>query len=778
MMKKTFLTTFLLFFAFFNLFAQNKFSISGTIKDAATGEEIIGASVRLKEKPTIGAVTNEYGFYSLTLEKGTYTLLFDYVGYQTIEKQVVLDKNQQLDVPIAETAKQLETVTISARKADENVRTAQMGVEKIDVKEVAKIPVLFGEKDVLKTIQLLPGVKSAGEGQSGFFVRGGAVDQNLILLDEAPVYNANHLLGFFSTFNSDAIKDATLLKGNTPPQYGGRLSSVLDIKMNEGNNQQPSVSGGIGLISSKLNVEAPIQKDKSSFLVTGRRTYADMFLKLSSDSTLNNNQLYFYDLNAKVNYKISSKDRLFLSGYFGRDKLGVGSLFGIDWGNTTGTARWNHVWNSQLFSNTSLIYSNYDYQIKLSAGSTSFKIASQIEDWNLKQEFQFFPNPNNSWRFGFNVIHHNVAPGNITNESTDNTGITIDDLQKRQSLESAIYAGNVQKIGERLELNYGLRLSAFHVLGGSDYYDIDASGKILDTLKTQKGEIVKAYYFLEPRLSLSFALTPSVSLKAAYARNTQNMHLLTNSTTTNPTDRWITSSNVVKPEIADQISVGYFQNFADNQYELSIESYYKTMQNQVDYRDGASLVVNDVVEKELLFGKGRAYGIEFLIKKKKGAFTGWLAYTLARTERQIDGVNNGNWYAARQDRTHDISLVGIYELNKKWSFGATWVYQTGNAVTFPSGKYTVNNQILWYYTERNGYRMPAYHRLDLSATMQLRKRKHWDSELSFSLYNAYGRENPYSINFRESETDPNKTEIVQTTLFRWIPSISYNFKFK
>lgn len=777
-MKKTFLTTFSLLFITFNLLAQSKFTISGTIKDVATGEEIIGASVRLKQKPTVGAVTNEYGFYSLTLEKGTYIFLFDYVGYQTVEKQVVLDKNQQLDVPIAETAKQLEAVVISARKADENVRAAQMGVEKIDVKEVAKIPVLFGEKDVLKTIQLLPGVKSAGEGQSGFFVRGGAVDQNLILLDEAPVYNANHLLGFFSTFNSDAIKDATLLKGNTPPQYGGRLSSVLDIKMNEGNNQQPSLSGGIGLISSKLNVEAPIQKDKSSFLLTGRRTYADMFLKLSSDSTLNSNTLFFYDLNAKVNYKISSKDRLFLSGYFGRDKLGVGSLFGINWGNTTGTARWNHVWNSRLFSNTSLIYSNYDYEINLTSGSTSFKIASQIEDWNFKQEFQFFPNPNNSWRFGVNVIHHNVAPGNITNESTDNTGITANSLQKRQSLESAVYAGNVQKIGDNLELNYGLRLSSFHVLGGSNYYNIDASGNVTDTIQTQQGEIVKAYYFLEPRFALSYTLTPSVSLKAAYSRNTQNMHLLTNSTTTNPTDRWISSSNIVKPEIADQISVGYFQNLAENEYELSIESYYKTMQNQVDYRDGASLRVNDVVEKELLFGKGRAYGIEFLIKKKKGAFTGWLGYTLARTERQIEGVNNGDWYAARQDRTHDISIVGIYELNKKWSFGATWVYQTGNAVTFPSGKYTANNQILWYYTERNGYRMPAYHRLDLSATLQLRKRKHWESELSFSLYNAYGRQNPYSINFRESKTDPTKTEIVQTTLFRWIPSISYNFKLK
>lgn len=759
------------------LLAQDKFTVSGSVKDGRTGEELIGASIRLKEKPSVGTITNEYGFFSLTLDKGTYTLLIDFIGYTQVERVLVLDKNQKLDVPIGETAKELDAVVISARKADENIRTAQMGVERIDIKDVANIPVLFGEKDILKTIQLLPGVKSAGEGQSGFFVRGGAVDQNLILLDEAPVYNANHLLGFFSTFNSDAIKDATLLKGNAPPQYGGRLSSVLDIKMNEGNNQNFGGSGGIGLISSKLNLEGPIQKDKSSFLVTGRRTYADLFLKLSPDSTINNNTLYFYDLNAKVNYKLSQNDRLFLSGYFGRDKLGFGDQFGINWGNTTGTARWNHVWNAKTFSNTSLIYSNYDYQIKIASGATDFRITSQIEDWNLKQEFQFFPNPSNSWRFGVNVIHHTVTPGNVTNASTDGTGINIGNLQKRKSLESALYAGNEQELGNKWSLNYGLRLSMFNVLGGSNYYNIDAKGNILDTLKYASGEVVKTYFYPEPRVSLSYILNPSVSLKAAYARNTQNMHLLSNSTTSSPTDRWVSSSNFIKPEIADQVSIGYFQNFSDNKYEFSAETYYKTMQNQVDYRDGANLRINDVVETELLFGKGRAYGIELLLKKKSGKFTGWIAYTLARTERQIAGVNGGNWYAARQDKTHDIALVGIYQLNPKWTFAGTWVYQTGNAVTFPSGKYNVGDQILWYYTERNGYRMPAYHRLDLSATLQLKKRKYWSSELAFSIYNAYGRENAYTIAFKESTTDPTKTEIEQTSLFKWIPSVSYNFKF-
>lgn len=775
-MKKFISITLLLGFVTMTSFAQ-KFTISGTMKDAKTGEALIGASVRLKDKLTTGTVTNEYGFFSLTLDKGNYDLVFDFIGYQQLAKQVVLDKNQQLDIAIGETAKQLETVVISSKKQDENIKTAQMGVEKIDVKEISKIPVLFGEKDILKTIQLLPGVKSAGEGQSGFFVRGGAVDQNLILLDEAPVYNANHLLGFFSTFNSDAIKDATLVKGNAPPQYGGRLSSVLDIKMNEGNNQNFGVSGGIGLISSKLNLEGPIQKDKSSFLLTGRRTYADMFLKLSPDSSLSQNKLYFYDLNAKVNYKLSNKDRLFLSGYFGQDKLGFGDAFGINWGNKTATARWNHVWNDKTFSNTSLIYSNYDYQIKITQGGTDFKINSEIEDWNLKQEFQYFPNPQNSWRFGVNVIHHSIIPGNITNASTDGSGPTINDLSKRYSLESAIYAGNTQKIGDKLELNYGLRGSMFNVLGGSNFYDIDANGKILDTFNYAKGEVVKTYLNLEPRFSAAYTVTPFASVKAAYARNTQNLHLLTNSTTSSPTDRWIANSNLVKPEIADQFSIGYFQNFKDNKYEFSVETYYKNMQNQVDYRDGASLRANDAVETELLFGNGRAYGIEFLLKKKTGKFTGWLAYTLAKTERQIEGINNGDWYNARQDRTHDIAIVGIYQPNQKWTFSGTWVYQTGNAATFPSGKYTVNDQVFYYYTERNGYRMPATHRLDVSATLQLKKRKRWESELAFSIYNVYGRENPYSIDFRTSKTDPTKTEAVQTALFKQVPSVSYNFKF-
>lgn len=752
------------------LSAQSKFTVSGSIKDAKSGEELIGATVKLANNPSVGTAANEYGYYSLTLPAGKVGLVYEFIGYQPVVKEIDLNANQTLNVQLGTGELQLEVVEVVATKENENVQSAQMGVTRLDMKEAAKVPVIFGEKDILKTIQLMPGVKSAGEGNSGFLVRGGSADQNLILLDEAPVYNASHLLGFFSTFNSDAIKDATLIKGNAPPQYGGRLASVLDIKMKEGNDKTYGVSGGIGLISSRLNVEGPIVKEKGSFLISGRRTYADMFLKLSSDASIRDNQLYFYDVNVKANYRITAKDRIFLSGYFGRDKLGFGDQFGIDWGNKTGTLRWNHIMGAKLFSNTSLIYSDYDYQIKINSGALNIK--SQIQDWNLKQEFQFFPNPNNSWRFGANVIYHTITPGQISS-----TTFEVTNPQKRYSLESALYAGNEQQINSRLQLQYGLRLSIFNVLGGSDYFNVSSSGVVTDTIRPSSGSVYKTYFNLEPRASLSYLLTEKSSLKVAYARNTQHMHLLSNTTSTNPTDRWVANSNLIRPEIADQVSAGYFQNFGKGTYELSAEAYYKTMQNQVDYRDGANLEAGDAVEKDLLFGDGRAYGLELQLRKKTGKLTGWISYTFSRTERQIAGINNGNWYAARQDRTHDIALVGIYQLSKKWSLSATWVYQTGNAVTFPSGKYILDGVVQNLYTERNGYRMPAYHRLDLGATVQLKKTKRWDSELNFSLYNAYGRENAYTITFREKANDPSKSEAVQTSLFRWVPSVTWNFKF-
>lgn len=756
-------------------YAQTKYSISGTVRDDKSGEEMIGAILRIAELPSIGISTNSYGFYSLTLPEGDYTLVASSLGFADKIEKIALHQNIKLDIRLGEETATIEEVTISATKADNNVTQAQMGVEKLDIQEIAKIPVLFGEKDILKTLQLLPGIKSAGEGNSGFNVRGGATDQNLILLDEAPVYNASHLLGFFSTFNSDAIKDVAVYKGGMPSQFGGRLSSVLDIKMKEGNDQHYGVSGGIGLIASRLNIEGPIVKDKGSFLVSARRTYADVFLKLSSNENLKNSQLYFYDINAKANYRINDKNRIFLSGYFGRDKLGVNDVFGIDWGNATGTARWNHIINSKWFSNTSAIYSNYSYKIAITSGTTDFDITSRIRDVNAKQEFQFFPNPNHNFRFGINSIYHTIVPGQIN--AAEGSGINSLKLQDRYAWENALYASDDWKVNDHFNINYGLRISSFSALGSGDFYSYNAAGDVTDTTRYSSGQFVKTYFNLEPRLSMSYVLNSASSLKAGYARNTQYLHLISNSTSTTPTDLWIPSSANTKPEISDQVSVGYYRNFFDNVLEFSVETYYKTMQNQIDYRNGANTQGNDKIEGELLTGKGRAYGIEFLLKKKTGRFTGWVGYTLSRTERKIDGINDNNWYVARQDRTHDVSVVGIFDLTKRWSLSATWVYSTGNAVTFPSGKYFIDGQVEYLYTSRNGYRMPAYHRLDLGATWTKKRSDRRESSWSFSLYNAYGRENAYTIDFRQSETDPTKTEAVQTSLFRWIPSVSYNFKF-
>jgi hypothetical protein len=767
---------FLLFFASLpGLFAQEKYTISGTIKDKKNGETVIGAIVRVNELKGTGAATNEYGFYSLTLPKGTYTLSFEFLGYKTQALSVTLDKNQKTDIAFEESSKDLNEVTVSATRDNERVTSAQTGVEKIDMKEINKIPVLMGERDIIKTMQLIPGVKSAGEGNAGFYVRGGAADQNLILLDEAVVYNAGHLLGFFSTFNSDAIKDASIYKGGMPAQYGGRLSSVLDIKMKDGNNEKLAVSGGIGIIATRLNIEAPIQKGKSSFLISGRRTYADALLKATGDSRFQKTQLFFYDLNLKANYILNDKNRLYLSGYFGRDKLGLKDLFGINWGNTTGTLRWNHVINDKLFSNTSVIYNDYSYKINVDFDSESLTIHSRIQDWNLKEEFQYFANPSNLIRFGFNSTYHTVTPGQI--EVGSNSQIVPPKLQERYSWENALFASNTWKATEKVNIIYGVRLSSFSVLGKGDFYEFNADRTVKDTISYVSGKIVKNYFNVEPRLSANYMLNSTSSVKVSYARNTQNMHLISNSTTSSPTDKWIPNSNIIKPEISDQVSLGYFRNFKDNAFEFSVEGYYKWMQHQIDYRDGADENKNETIETELLFGKGRAYGVEFLLKKKQGKFTGWIGYTLSRSEKQIDGINNGKWYVAKQDRTHDISIVGIYELTKRWDISATWVYYTGNAVTFPSGKYQVANNVVFYYTERNGYRMPAYHRLDIAATFKLKERKRFSSELAFSIYNVYARENAYVITFQQDPNDASKTQALQTSLFKLVPSISYNFKF-
>ncbi len=764
----------LLFLLPVNSSAQTKRTLNGIIKDAQTGETLIGASIKLSGKVQSGAITNAYGFYSLSVPVGDYQLSVSYIGYQTSQQTLVIDKDIRLNLNL-NNDNELEEVTINAVKKNDNVVNPQLGVEKINVKEIRNIPVLLGERDILKTLQLLPGIKSAGEGNSGFYVRGGSTDQNLILLDEAPVYNASHLLGFFSTFNSDAIKDVTVYKGGMPAQYGGRLASVLDIKMNDGNKKEYTFEGGIGLIASRLKVEGPIVKDKGSFMISGRRTYADAFLAFSSDSSINQNTLYFYDLNAKANYQVNDKNTLFLSGYFGRDKLGLSETFGFDWGNATATLRWNHLFSNRLFSNTSLIYSNYNYIIENFLEDNNFKVNSKIRDYNLKQDFQYALSNKHNLKFGINAIHHTISPGRLSTSGVSSVNETT--IENRKGIELAAYISDEWSVSEKLNLVYGLRLSQFSLFGPGNFSDYDADGNTINTTTFSSGEIVKSYFNPEPRISASYLVSPSSSIKASYTRNTQNIHLMSNSTATSPTDLYIMNSNNVKPEIADQVAAGFFKNFNDDKYEFSSEIYYKYMQNQIEYRSGTDLRGNRNVEADLLFGDGRAYGIELFLKKKYGRFNGWVGYTLSRTDRQFDDINNGKRFVAKQDRTHDLSLVGIFKASNRWTLSSTFVYNTGNAVTFPSGKYQINDKTVFYYTERNGYRTPDYHRLDFAATLEAKPGKKFQSSWSFSVYNVYNRQNPFSIDFRDDPDDPSRTQAVRTTLFGVIPSVSWNFKF-
>uniref|UniRef100_UPI00404B1028 TonB-dependent receptor plug domain-containing protein n=1 Tax=Daejeonella sp. TaxID=2805397 RepID=UPI00404B1028 len=595
----------------------------------------------------------------------------------------------------------------------------------------------------------------------------GSTDQNLILLDEAPVYNASHLLGFFSTFNSDAIKDVSVFKGGMPAQYGGRLSSVLDIRMNDGNKKEYTAEGGIGLISSRLKLEGPIVKDKGSFMISGRRTYADAFLAFSSDSSIMNNTLYFYDLNAKANYQIDEKNTVYLSGYFGRDELGLSKTFGFGWGNTTATLRWNHLYSNRLFSNTSLIYSNYNYVIQNFLEENNFKVSSSIRDMNLKQDFQLALNNSHNIRFGLDLIHHTIAPGSITASASSSVNeVTV---EKRKGSEIAAYISDEWELNNKINLVYGLRASSFFLFGPGNFYEYGTDGNITSTRPYSNGELVKKYFNLEPRISASYQLNDLSSLKSSYTRNTQNLHLMSNSTAGSPTDLYIMSSNNVNPEIANQIALGYFRNINEDKYEFSAEMYYKKMQGQIEYRSGTDLRGNRNVEADLLFGDGRAYGIELFLKKRFGKINGWIGYTLSKTERKFNDINSGQWFLAKQDRTHDVSLVGIYRASERWTFSSTFVYNTGNAVTFPGGKYQLNNTTVFYYPERNSDRMPDYHRLDFSATLEGKPGKKLQSSWSFGIYNLYNRKNAYSIDFRDDPDDKSKTQAVRTTLFGIIP---------
>src|SRR5882757_4031836 len=759
------------------LWAQPKhgFSVSGTIKDKKTGETLSGATVGFLEHPGLGVVTNSYGFYSITIPEGKYSMVISFSGYAIDTIALDLKQNIVQNRSMSATNNQMQEVVVTSSRRGNNMLKTPPGVQRLSMEDIKNVPVLFGEKDVLKTIQLLPGIKSSGDGKSGFFVRGGGADQNLILLDEATVYNASHLLGFFSVFNSDAIKDIAVYKGGMPANYGGRLASVEDIKMKDGNDQKFQASGGIGLIASRLNLEGPIVKDKGSFIVSARRTYVDAFTGLASDTTIKGSKLYFYDVNLKANYKLNDNNRVFLSGYFGKDVLHLKNQDGIDWGNSTATFRWNHIFNDKLFSNSSLIYSNYNYNTQFTSNADNIRVSSAITDYHFKQDFSYYLNPRNKLDLGADVTYHVTQPGQAVASNTSKYNDVT--LQKKYALESAIYASHEWTLSQKLKLTYGLRLTALSVVGPDSVYTYDNAGNILTRTWYSGGKVVKTYLNPEPRFAASYQLNDSSSVKLSYDRNVQNIHLLNNSTATSPTNVYLPSSNVVKPEIADQVSMGYYRTFHQNGIEFSSEIYYKTLQNQIDYKNGANLVGNENVEADLLFGTGRAYGWETYVKKKYGRLTGWVSYTLSKSERKINGINNNNYYPASQDQTNHLSVVGMYQASKKWVLSADFVYSTGTPVTYPDGKFSVDGSPVYAYGNRNSQRLSAYNRLDLGATLYVKKTRKIESSWNFSIYNVYGQSNPYTIIFQTDPNNKDRTQVQQTSLFKMVPSVTYNFKF-
>jgi hypothetical protein len=771
--------------------AQDKFTVSGSIKDVANGEGLIGAIVQVQGQ-AVGTSTNEYGFYSLTLPAGNYTLVYSYLGYVNQTRPVTLTSSQKIEIQLASEEVQMEEVVVTATRPDQNVRSMEMGVAKLEMKTIKSVPPLLGEVDVIRAIQLLPGVSTVGEGASGFNVRGGGVDQNLILLDEAPVYNSSHLLGFFSVFNPDAVKDVKLIKGGIPAQYGGRLSSILDVRMKEGNSKRFAASGGIGTISSRLTLEGPIQKDKSSFIIAGRRSYGDLFLKLSPNENMRNNQLYFYDLSTKVNFTLGPKDRIFLSGYFGNDAFRFESADGEDsfkmrWGNRTGTIRWNHLFSDKLFANFTGIYSDYDYMLGVPTGTQAFEWTSRIFNYSGKADFTYYLNATNTISFGASALRYRFHPGEAQplGESTIFNRYALD---HQNAVEYAAYLDNEQTLGPKLSLQYGIRFSMYNFLGSQTVYDYVGEGtsrKVATNGRTyDKGESIALYTNPEPRFSLRYALSESSSIKASYNRMAQYVHLISNTTAASPLDVWSPTTKNIKPELADQVALGYFRNFKENMYETSVEVFYKDMQNQIDYIPGAETLLNQEMEADLIYGDGRAYGVELYVKKNTGRLTGWVSYTLSRSERLFEGLNSNKWYPAKYDRRHIGSVVGIYDLNKRWSFSSTFSYTTGVATTFPNARYEIDGGAITvpHNTDesRNNFRVPPYHRLDLAATLQGKKndQRRWKGEWVFSIYNVYARRNPFTIYFRQNETVPTKTEAVRLSIFGSIlPSITYNFKF-
>ncbi len=754
-----------------------KNSISGHIKDVHTGEMLIGATVYVQEART-GASTNLYGFYSLSMIPGTYTLTFSYIGYRTEEKSVILDKDINLEIELSGTEEILQEVVITGERQDKNVKSAEMSVIKMESKTIRQIPALFGEIDVIRALQLMPGVKAVAEGSTGFSVRGGSADQNLVLLDEATVYNAGHLLGFFSVFNNDAVKDVTLYKGDIPAAYGGRLSSLLDVRMKEGNSKKFSATGGIGLISSRLTLEGPIVNEKTSFIVSGRRTYADIFIPVFGKEELKGNKLYFYDFNAKLNHTIDEKNRVFVSAYLGKDVF-KNEFALMQLGNGTITARWNHLFSQKLFSNFTFLKTTYQYMLGTPEGqANSFTWKSRLDDYSGKADFTLYLNPENTLKFGASTTYHAFDPGSARGTGEE-TFFNEYVLPKNYGLESGIYVSNEQKIGSLITLKYGLRFSMFQNIGSATVYDFDETFETVDSTVYTKGDFYNTYFGLEPRLGITYLLNEKSSIKASYSHTIQYLQLAQNSTAGTPLDIWFPASPNVKPQLSDQGAVGYFRNFLNNKIETSVEGYYKYMRNSIDFKDHAQLLLNKELEGELRFGEAWSYGLEFMVRLTKGPVTGWVSYTLSKAERQIKEINNGNPYAAPYDKPNDVSVVLNFDISKRVTVGANWVYSTGSPVTFPTGRAIYGNKIVPVYSDRNEYRMPDYHRLDISATLRGKPRddKKFYGEWNVSVYNAYARKNAWTINFVQDSEDPNITYAEKTYLFSIIPSISYNFHF-
>ena len=796
----------IIIFSVLNANAQ-KYTLSGFLKDSLTNDFLIGATIQI-ESSKVGVSSNAYGFYSLTVDKGRYVILINYVNYE--QKRITIDvaSDLTLDISLKERITSLNEVVVSSRKKDQKITSTDISVERITAKDIKQIPMVLGEADVIKSIQLLPGVSAPNEGSGGFNVRGGAADQNLILLDEAIVYNPSHLFGFFSVFNVDALKDATLYKGGIPSKYGGRLSSVLDIRMREGNNKKFTTTGGVGLLSSRITLEAPIGKlhedvANGSFLLSARRSYADIFLPLSSDTTINRNKLYFYDLNFRSNYRLSSKDRVFLSGYFGRDKIDVPNGFGNSWGNITSTLRWNHLFSPKLFMNVSAIYSNYDYEISFYPGN-SFQWTSSLSNVNIKADFDYYAGEKHKVKLGIGSILYQFSPGSISPLGSNST-VNPTNYKDKRALESYAYVQDDYRISDRLTVMYGLRISQFAQMA-NDSIPVYENGKavvynpvinnyekgtIVSYEKYGKNELLNNSFGFEPRLSLNYQVNDVSSIKLGYNRMYQYIHLLSTATSPTPLDIYTPSSSFIKPQIADQIAVGYFRNFKDNVFEFSVEAYYKWMQNQFDFIDGASPLLNNSPETIILNGDARSYGLELMIKKSEGRFTGWVSYTLSKAERRTPGVdggggiNDGAYYSTNYDKPHNIAITGNYVISKKWSVSANFIYQSGRPATYPESKYSFNGLSIPEYSERNAHRLPDYHRLDVAATLKGKQTKRWKGQWVFGIYNVYNRQNAANITFKETLTNNNSetglgtgnNKAYKLTYFGIVPSISYEFKF-